>query len=133
LLVLFGAVGFILLIACANVTNLLLARSDARRREVATQAALGATRARITRELLIESGLLALIGATIGVALAYAGLRGTLALSPVNVIRMRDISVSAGVLGFSALLAIIATVLAGLAPALDLARIDLAAVMGSGS
>jgi predicted permease len=132
LLVLFGAVGFILLIACANVTNLLLARSDARRRDVATQAALGASRSRIARQLLTETGLLALIGSALGVALAYGGLRAALALTPVNIIRMRDVSVDGSVLVFSALLAVLVTVLAGFAPALELARVDLARAMSAG-
>ncbi|MEX2283207.1 MAG: ABC transporter permease [Gemmatimonadota bacterium] len=132
LLILFGAVGFILLIACANVTNLLLARSDARRRDVATQAALGATRSRIARELMLESSLLAVAGAALGVALAYGGLQATLAVTPVNLIRMRSIAVDAQVLGFSALLALVTTMLAGLAPALDLARVNLLSAMGAG-
>jgi predicted permease len=132
LLLLFGAVGFILLIACANVTNLLLARADARRREVATQAALGATRLRIARELLLESAMLVAIGTALGVALAFGGLRATLALTPVNLLRMRDISVDGWVFGFSALLAIATTLLAGLAPALQLARVELAAAMSAG-
>lgn len=132
LLLLFGAVGFVLLIACANVTNLLLARSDSRRREVATQAALGATRTRIARELLIESGLLASSGALLGIALAYGGLRATLALTPINVIRMRDISVDGWVLAFSALLALVTSLLAGLAPALQLARVELSAALAAG-
>ncbi len=132
LLVLFGAVGFILLIACANVTNLLLARSDARRRDVATQAALGATRSRIARELMLESGLLAVLGGVFGVALAYGGLEATLAFTPVNLIRMRAVSVDAQVLGFSALLALVTTMIAGLAPALDLARVNLLSAMGAG-
>ena len=132
LLILFGAVGFILLIACANVTNLLLARSDARRRDVATQAALGATRSRIARELMLESGMLAIAGTVLGIILAYGGLKATLALSPVNLIRMRAITVDAQVLGFSALLALVTTMLAGLAPALDLARVNLLSAMSAG-
>jgi predicted permease len=132
LLLLFGAVGFVLLIACANVTNLLLARSDSRRREVATQAALGATRSRIARELLLESGVLALAGSLLGVVLAYGGLRATLALTPVNVIRMRDISVDGWVLAFGALLALATSLMAGLAPALQLARVELSAALAAG-
>jgi putative ABC transport system permease protein len=132
LFVLFGAVGFILLIACANVTNLLLARADARRGDVATQAALGASRSRIIRQLLTESGVLALLGGVLGIVLAFIGLRAALALTPVNVIRMRGVSLDLVVLAFSALLALGATVLAGLAPALQLARVDLGNAMSIG-
>ena len=132
LLLLFGAVAFILLIACANVTNLLLARSESRRREVATQAALGASRGRIARELLLESSLLGMGGAVMGVLLAYLGLRATLALTPVTLLRMRDIAIDPIVLVFSIVLALVATLLAGSAPALELARVDLQAAMGAG-
>ncbi|HSL69475.1 MAG TPA: ABC transporter permease [Longimicrobiales bacterium] len=132
LLILFIAVGFILLIACANVTNLLLARSDARRRDVATQAALGATRGRIARELLLESGVLAVMGGLLGIAIAYVGLSATLAFTPVNIIRMRAVAVDAPVLGFSALVAVLVTLLAGSAPAVDLSRVNLVAAMAAG-
>ena len=132
LLILFAAVGFILLIACANVTNLLLARSDARRHEVATQAALGATRGRITRELLVESVLLGSVGAALGLAIGYATLRTALALTPVNVLRVRDIGIDLPVLVFSALITLGATLIAGLAPTLDLTRINLAESLAGG-
>lgn len=125
LLILFGAVGLLLLIACANVGNLLLARADARRKEVATRAALGAGRARIVRQLLIETGLLALLGALVGAAVAYAGLKGLLAITPVNVIRQRGISLDVAVLGYTAAIAMGTALLAGLAPALRLSRVDL--------
>jgi putative ABC transport system permease protein len=124
LLILFGAVGLLLLIACANVGNLLLARADTRRKEMATRAALGAGRARIVRQLLIESGLLAVIGALVGAAVAYAGLKGLLALTPVNVIRQRGISPDLTVLGYTAAVAMGTALLAGLAPALQLSRVN---------
>lgn len=132
LFVLFVAVGFILVMACANVMNLLLARSDARRREVATLAALGASHMKIVRHVLIESGLLAVAGTILGIGLAYLGLKLALAVTPVNLIRMRGVNIDAAVLGFSAVLALGSTLLAGLAPALQLARVDLTTVMGAG-
>lgn len=131
LLVLFGAVGFILLIACTNVMHLLLARADTRRREVATQAALGASRARIARQLVVESGLLAMAGAAIGLFLAWIVVRAAPAMVPVNIIRSRDISLDTTVLAFTALLALAVTVLAGLAPALQLSRVNVAGSMSS--
>ena len=131
LLILFGAVGFILLIACANVMHLLLARSDTRRREVATQAALGGSRARIARQLLVESGLLAIAGAVLGLGLAWAAIRIGSTMVPVNVIRAREITLDLTVLGFTALLAIVTTMLAGLAPALQLSRVDVARTMSA--
>jgi putative ABC transport system permease protein len=132
LLVLFGTVALVLLIACANVANLLLARSDARRREIATQAAIGAARGRLARQLLTETGLIACVGAAIGVALGWGGLRALLAMMPVSVIRMRGVELDPTVLGFTALLAVATTLLAGLAPALELSRADLAALAGAG-
>jgi putative ABC transport system permease protein len=131
LLILFGAVGCILLIACANVMHLLLARSDTRRREIATQAAVGATRARIARQLLVESGLLALAGAMLGVVLAWLAVRTASTTVPVNVIRARDIALDLPVLGFTALLAFVTTLLAGMAPALQLSRVNVAHAMMS--
>jgi putative ABC transport system permease protein len=131
LLLLFGAVGFVLLIACANVMHLLLARADTRRREVATQAALGASRGRIARQLVIESGVLATVGAAAGLLLAWIAVRAAPLLVPVNIIRARDITLDASVLAFTALLALGTTLLAGLAPALQLARVNVAHTMTS--
>jgi predicted permease len=122
LLILLGAVGLLLVVACANVAHLLLARGDARRREIATQAALGAGRARLGRQLLVESGLLALGGVAAGVVLAYGIVAAVVALAPVNAIRMRPVSVDAGVLAFAAGVGLLATLIAGLLPALRLSR-----------
>ncbi len=132
LLVLFGAVALVLLIACANVANLLLARSDARRREIATQAAIGAARGRLARQLLTETGLIAGAGAILGVALGWGGLRALLTMMPVSVIRMRGVGLDPTVLAFTAFLAVATTLLAGLAPALELSRADLASLAGAG-
>jgi putative ABC transport system permease protein len=110
LLVLFGAVAFVLLIACANVSSLLLARAASREREMAIRTAIGASRWRIARQLLMESLLLALIGGGIGVALAVWGTNALLAASPRNLLDLRFISLDLRVLTF----AIAATLLAGL-------------------
>ena len=110
LLVLFGAVAFVLLIACANVSSLLLARAASREREMAIRTAIGASRWRIARQLLMESLLLALIGGGIGVALAVWGTNALLAASPRNLLDLRSVSMDLRVLTF----AVAATLLAGL-------------------
>ena len=92
LLILFGSVGFVLLIACANVANLQLARADMRRREVAVRAALGAGRAQIVRQLLTESVMLAVAGAIAGLAVAWAGLQIVITLRPANLPRIDETS-----------------------------------------
>jgi predicted permease len=122
LLILLGAVGLLLVVACANVAHLLLARGDARRREIATQAVLGAGRARLGRQLLVESGLLAFGGVAAGVAIAYGIVAAVVAIAPVNAIRMRPVSVDAGVLAFAAGVGLLATLIAGLLPAMRLSR-----------
>jgi putative ABC transport system permease protein len=120
LLILTGAVGFVLLIACANVANLLLARGDGRRRELAIRASLGAARRRLIAQLLTESVLLALTGAVAGVLLAYLGLRGLLALDPVGIPRVGGVVIDATALGFTLLVALVTGLGFGLVPALQL-------------
>jgi len=129
LLILWAAVGFVLLIACANVANLLLARATGRKREMAIRAAVGAGRGRIVRQLLMESVVLALAGGVLGVAAGYAGIRTLLSLSPGDIPRLgpggSSVSLDWRVLGFTLALSILTGILFGLIPAWQLSRADL--------
>lgn len=124
LLMLMGCVAFVLLIACVNVANLLLARGSARRREMAIRSALGASRSRIVRQLLTESVLLAFTGGALGLALAFLVLRGMLAITPLGIPRIAAAGIDSGVLVFSLLVSVIVGILFGLAPAIEAVRID---------
>jgi putative ABC transport system permease protein len=124
LLMLMGCVGFVLLIACANVANLLLARGAARQREMAVRTALGASPFRIVRQLLTESVLLASAGGASGIAIAFLLLRAVLALHPPQVPGIEQTSIDGAVLAFSVLVSMAVGILFGLAPAIEAARID---------
>lgn len=124
LLVLLGAVALVLLIACGNVVNLLLARGTGRQRELSIRAALGATRARLARQLLFESCLIAVLAAGIGVALAVAAVRLLVAFGPDSVPRLDDLSIDGTVLAFALGVALTSMIAFGLAPAIQAARQD---------
>jgi putative ABC transport system permease protein len=129
LLVLLGAVSLVLLIACANVANLLLVRATGRKREFALRTALGATRARIVRQLLTKSLLLAVIGGAAGLALGYAGVRALLAISPAGLPRLGEngeaVSLDWRVLVFTLAISLFTGIVFGLFPALSASRADL--------
>jgi predicted permease len=124
LLVLFGAVAFVLLIACANVANLLLARSVARQREMAIRAAVGAGRLRLARQLLTESLLLSLLGGAAGLLLANWGIKLLVAMSPGGIARIEETDVDGRVLGFTCLVALLTSLIAGIFPALHASKTD---------
>lgn len=130
--VVMATIGLVMLIACANVTNLLLVRAESRQVELAVRAALGAGRGRIFRSLLVESVMLGLIGGVLGVALAYEGLRVLVAIGPANLPRLSEISLGARTLGFTVVLSLLSGLLLGLIPALKYAGSRIALALGSG-
>jgi predicted permease len=130
--VLFGAVTFLLLIACLNITNLLLARGTARQREIAVRTALGASHGRLVRFVMLESLLLSGFGAALGVALAYAAVRAMQTLEIRGIPRLTEAGLNPWVLGFAVLIAAATGVLSGLAPALQAPATGIAAALREG-
>ena len=129
--VVMGTIGLVMLIACANVTNLLLVRAEARQQELAVRAALGAGWGRIVRELLVESVMLGLMGGVLGIVLADGGLQLLRAIGPANLPRLDEISLDGRALGFTLLLSLLSGLVFGLIPALKYAGPRISTALGS--
>ncbi|HEY9517699.1 MAG TPA: ADOP family duplicated permease, partial [Gemmatimonadales bacterium] len=132
ILALMGAVIFVLLIACANVANLLLVRASVRERELAVRSALGGSRGTLIRQMLVESVTIAGLGALIGLGLAWAGIRLLLSIGPDNLPRLDYVALNPQVLGFTALASLAAAVFFGLVPAIRASRVDVADILRTG-
>src|SRR5690606_5901531 len=122
LLLLFGAVGFVLLIACANVANLLLARAESRQKEIAVRAALGAGRGRLVRQFLTEGVVLSMLGGGLGLFLGYAAPRVLLATNPRGIPRALEIALDGNVVAFTLIVSVVTGLIFGLAPAMHLTK-----------
>ena len=133
LMILLAAVGFLLLIACANVSNLVLSRGLQRQREIAVRAALGASRTRVARQLLLESLLLAVTGGAAGLGLAVWGIQAFHALAPVDFPRLDELRLEPHIAFFAFMISVLAAVVFGLAPAISASRSDLTSTMKENS
>ena len=131
--VLVWTIGIVLLVACANVANLLLVRADERQQELAIRAALGAGWARLARAMLVESFALAALGGLLGMAVAYAGVQALVAMGPANLPRLLEITIDPLALGFAVAVSLLSGVLFGVIPILKYVRPQLAATLASAS